>query len=174
MKGLRVQSGALPIKKIILLFLATLVVYLGVFYFVEYQRTRNGPWVIHFLSTSGGQPMIRIEQPAFGIEGLELVFEQESLPEGFSESVARFDDPVDFPYPITFGEVIFQDLTFQPGTLTLNLFDGHEVELIRRTLFVDKKEVPWTTSERVKVLPAEKLPYLSGQSTNQVEKLGPY
>ena len=34
---------------------------------------------------------------------------------------------------------------FLPGIVTMNLL-GHEIELMPRTLVVDKKEVPWSTA----------------------------
>ena len=36
---------------------------------------------------------------------------------------------------------------FLPGVATMNLL-GHEIELMPRTLVVDKKEVPWNTPAR--------------------------
>jgi len=36
----------------------------------------------------------------------------------------------------------WDDLTFLPGTLTFDCF-GHEIELIPRTLFINKTKYPW-------------------------------
>ena len=35
---------------------------------------------------------------------------------------------------------------FLPGVVTMNLL-GHEIELMPRTLVIDKKEIPWSTKE---------------------------
>jgi len=45
---------------------------------------------------------------------------------------------------------------FLPGVVTMNLL-GHEIELMPRTLVIDKKEIPWVTpAGRITVsLPAE-------------------
>ena len=59
-----------------------------------------------------------------------------------------FDDPTKTNIP--FGEIVFQDLTFLPGTVTLNLF-GHEVELLPRVLIIDKEEHAWKTGAVVSV-----------------------
>jgi hypothetical protein len=59
-----------------------------------------------------------------------------------------FDDPTQTNVP--FGEVIFQDLTFLPGTVTFNFF-GHEVELLPRTLIIDKQEHAWKTGEVISI-----------------------
>jgi len=47
-------------------------------------------------------------------------------------------------FPVPFGECIYQDLMFLPGVVTMNLL-GYEIELMPRTLVIDKKEVPWST-----------------------------
>ena len=47
-------------------------------------------------------------------------------------------------FVVPFGECIYQDLMFLPGVVTMNLL-GHEIELMPRTLVIDKKEIPWST-----------------------------
>ena len=64
-----------------------------------------------------------------------------------------FNDPTKTNAP--FGEIVFQDLTFLPGTVTFNFF-GHEVELLPRVLIVDKQERDWKSSEVVFVTGAGK------------------
>ena len=44
-----------------------------------------------------------------------------------------------------------------PGTVTMDLF-GHEVELLPRTLIVNKKEVPWKSNTAIELSPTNKLP----------------
>ena len=46
------------------------------------------------------------------------------------------------PFAVPFGQVLFTDLTYLPGTVSFEVF-GHEVELLPRTLIVDRQEVPW-------------------------------
>ena len=43
------------------------------------------------------------------------------------------------------GEIVFQDSTFLPGTLTLKLF-GHMVEFLPRVMIIDRREVPWASN----------------------------
>jgi hypothetical protein len=46
----------------------------------------------------------------------------------------------------------------RPGVVTMNLL-GHEIELMPRTLVIDKKEVPWSTlGSRFAVAPKLKQP----------------
>ena len=45
---------------------------------------------------------------------------------------------------------------FLPGVVTMNLL-GHEIELMPRTLVIDKKEVPWNTvGGRITLKPSPK------------------
>ena len=44
---------------------------------------------------------------------------------------------------------------FLPGVVTMNLL-GHEIELMPRTLVIDKKEIPWTADKgKIVILPLE-------------------
>ena len=56
-------------------------------------------------------------------------------------------------FTVPFGECIYQDLMFLPGVVTMNLL-GHEIELMPRTLVIDKKEVPWSTPGSRIVVPS--------------------
>ena len=56
---------------------------------------------------------------------------------------------------VPFGKCIYQDLMFLPGVVTMNLL-GHEIELMPRTLVIDKKEIPWTADKgKIVILPLE-------------------
>jgi hypothetical protein len=80
-----------------------------------------------------------------------MVFPGTNLPGLPAAVVVRFDGPSRRAAP-PFGSVKFLDTTVLPGTVTLDLF-GHEVELLPRTLIVDKREHPWSSGQRIE-LPA--------------------
>ena len=44
-----------------------------------------------------------------------------------------------------------------PGVITFDLF-GHEIELMPRTLVINKKEVPWKSESVIELWPTNKLP----------------
>ena len=113
-----------------------------------------------------------IRQPALGIDGFRVVFEGADT-NGLTSGELAFDDPGRNKQPmdrtpessqelkqrafaVPFGECIYQDLMFLPGVVTMNLL-GHEIELMPRTLVIDKKEASWSTpGNRITVsLPAE-------------------
>ena len=54
------------------------------------------------------------------------------------------------PPALPFGELLYQDPTFLPGTVTLRLF-GHQIEIFPRALTLDQKEYPWKPGEVIEL-----------------------
>src|SRR5256885_1910294 len=147
------KHGITPIK-ILITFAVVLLFYITAFTWLQHRQTRTGPWEATFVTDAIGNPSITIYQPKLNIAEVKLVFRGEKgEPTNLSQTV-RFDR-VDAVVP--FGSVIFHDLMFLPGTVTMDLF-GHEVELLPRTLIVNKKEVPWKSNTAIELSPTNKLP----------------
>ena len=154
------------------LFFVTLLLYFAGFFGIEYLRDRKGPWQVSFDAALANGPTMTIRQPSLGIDGFCVVFEGSSV-DGLTSGEVTFDEPGRNAQPmdrtpessqelkqksfsVPFGECIYQDLMFLPGIVTMNLL-GHEIELMPRTLVVDKKEVPWSTAgEKVIIQPLPK------------------
>jgi hypothetical protein len=68
-----------------------------------------------------------------------------------------FREPKLVPYEVPFGQCVFMDTTFLPGTLTLQLF-GHEIELLPRVLVVDRQEHPWRPATAITLLRRQSAP----------------
>ena len=152
------------------LFAFTLLLYFAGFYGMEHLRDRKGPWQVSFDAAATGGPTMTIRQPALGIDGFRLVFEGADT-NGLTSGEMAFDDPGRNKQPmdrtpessqelkqrafsVPFGECLYQDLMFLPGVVTMNLL-GYEIELMPRTLVIDKKEFPWITpAGRVTVQPS--------------------
>lgn len=134
------------LKHLIITFGIAVILYFASFGWIQYRRTFRGPWELTFVTDAGGHPSILVSQPNLKISetlafpGQKLAHPNLMQPEHFETAVK------DLP----FGEMIFQDPTFLPGTVTMRLF-GHEVELLPRVLIVDKKEIPWRAGETVEV-----------------------
>src|SRR5690606_26083675 len=69
-------------------------------------------------------------------------------------AVVRFDTPFK---PVPFGKVVFDDLMYLPGTVVLHCF-GHEVQMLPRALFLNRRERAWNATNQWDVQPSEKLP----------------
>ncbi len=128
-----------------------LVFYVAAFSLIEHRRAVKGPWEIAFFSDAAGHPSLEISQRTLQI------LEKLSFPE---DKVARANlaERVKFREATTnlpFGEMLLQDALYLPGTITLRLC-GHQIEVLPRTLIVDKTEHPWKAGEEIVVRAAGK------------------
>jgi hypothetical protein len=133
-------------RQIALLFLLAVAAYALSYGCIEHQRSKNGPWQVTFESDAG-RPAIVIAQPALGIRDVRIVLAAETATTNPPQRVA-FGEVRPVPFVVPFGRCIFQDAQTLPGTVVLELF-GHEVQLLPRTLTVDKAERPWRSGETV-------------------------
>jgi len=142
-------------RSIAIWFFIVVLMYLAVFYGMEYWRHRKGPWEVNFVSDAQGNPSVVVYQPSLNISSVELLFPGEKAPGSNISQRVSFNRPLN---KIMFGRVLYEDLTFLPGVVTLDLF-GHEIELLPRTLIVNKKEVPWQSESVVELWPTNKPPH---------------
>jgi hypothetical protein len=140
------KSERLP-KILLVGFVSALATYILAFSYIQYRRTFRGPWHVVFLSDYKGTPGLLVEQPKLKISE-RIMFTDQKVSESNTVHAFVFDDPAKTNAP--FGKIVFQDLTFLPGTVTLELF-GHEIELLPRVLIIDKQEHAWKTEDVVSV-----------------------
>lgn len=143
------MNSGFSLKSIIVVFAVVLALYLSGFWGLEYLRTHKGPWEVGFDAQTGHVPTIVVRQPALGVADMKLLFHGESTN---ASGLVRFDR---VEKEATFGQVIYEDLTFLPGVVTFNLF-GHEIELMPRVLVVNKTEIPWQSGAKIDIWPTNK------------------
>jgi hypothetical protein len=97
--------------------------------------------------------MITVGHGSLGITNVQIVFAGEQPTNNATGQVA-FTKP---QQPVPFGKVKFEDLTYLPGSVAFDFF-GHEVELLPRTLYLNKKEHAWQSGSVHQLKPEEKLP----------------
>ena len=136
------------LKHFIVAFLLALVGYVFFYLAIEHRRVAKGPWVVTFARTTAGAPRMTLEQQRLGIANVQVEFPGERVPEGSQAGTWRFDRVRAVPYPVPFGECVFMDSTFLPGTVTFRMF-GHEIELLPRVLIIDHQEHRWISGDRV-------------------------
>lgn len=141
------QHGRLFIQ-FILLFGFVLVGYALVFGWIERRRVVKGPWEVTFTAEAGHAQLV-INQPTLNIRDLLIIFPDVVAPSNTVERVT-FTKARATPYPVPFGQCVFQDLVFLPGTVTLQMF-GHEIQLLPRTLTLDKSEHSWRSGETIEL-----------------------
>ncbi len=130
--------------------LLAVAIYAGGFAFDQHLRTRRGPWQVEFTREPSGDPAIIVNQPKLNIANLKIVFAGETPTN--STTTVLFDVP---QKPVPFGKVKFEDLTYLPGTITMEMF-GHEIELIPRTLYINRKPRAWKSGETLTLSAADK------------------
>ena len=122
------------------------VFYFAAFGWIEHRRIAKGPWVVDFHSDAAGVPSLLISQTNLHVSQTIIFPGQTVRPANLSRTIVFGPSPPELP----FGELLYQDPTFLPGTVTMRLF-GHTVEVLPRVLSVDKKEYPWQPGAAVTV-----------------------
>jgi hypothetical protein len=134
------------LKHLALCLLIAVVFYVAAFGWIEHRRTVKGPWEVTFRTDAAGTPALFILQTHLNVSET-LVFTGCAIQPANLARTIGFARP---PAALPFGELVFQDPTFLPGTVTLRLF-GHQIELLPRVLAIDKKEYPWRAGSQIEV-----------------------
>lgn len=133
---------------------ASLLYVLG-FTWLEHRRVRQGPWEIEFVRSPGQPPSLRIAQPTLGITNVSILFDgisADPTQPAIRETI-RFTPGQAVPFDLPFGQCLFMDPLFLPGTVTLNVFD-HHIDVLPRTLIIDGTEYVWTSNLLIQLPPS--------------------
>ena len=133
-------------------FLIALLIYIVAYGWIEHRRHFRGAWRVVFTTNNVNEPVMIVNQPHLKIEELRIEFRGRTWEGTASPEERIFDTPKPTPFPVPFGKVIFMDLTFLPGTVTFDVL-GYEIELLPRTLIIEKKEIPWSEKHIVTLEP---------------------
>lgn len=133
-------------KQILIVFLATLLGYATIFNWIEHRRRKNGPWQMTFTEVAG-VPAIVVNQPALRLTNITIIFSGAPAQTNRPQTVA-FEHGRPAPFDLPFGKCVFADAIFLPGTATCEIFN-HEIQLLPRTLTIDRVEHPWQPGEKI-------------------------
>lgn len=143
------QPSGFP-KAVLIGLVLAVAIYAGGFALDQHLRTRRGPWEVTFTTEPSGAPAVIVNQRQLNIANLKIVFLGEAMTN--VHAAVAFDSP---QKPVPFGKVKFEDLTYLPGTVTFDFF-GHEVELLPRTLYLNRKAHPWMSNEAIQLSSTDK------------------
>jgi hypothetical protein len=135
------------LKHVAFALVIAIVIYFGFFFGIEHLRTRKGPWRVTF-TTEGKTPVLLVNEPALGIDQVKIVFPKASVQT--TNATLPFAQPQEVPFELPFGQCVFEDTTFQPGTIVFKLF-GQEVQLLPRVLTINGREYPWQSNQTIAV-----------------------
>lgn len=138
--------ASLPVKTFLIVGLATLVLYITVFSFVENRRRKNGPWELIF-TQADNLPALQINHTRLGLSNITIVFQDAIAPTNLPQTVTFHHGQV-APIELPFGKCVFLDTLFLPGTVTCDLF-GHQIQILPRTMTIDQAEHPWRSGEKI-------------------------
>ncbi len=144
------------LKHLAIAFGLALGIYILAYWGIESRRYAKGPWEVRFEQSTNGNPVMVVNQPALKIADVKFEFSGASMGTNQPQTV-KFDQPRQWPYPVGFGEVIFEDLTFQPGTVTLLCF-GNEIELLPRVMIVNRRQYIWKPGVLMTLVPTNAPP----------------
>ncbi|MFO1515189.1 MAG: hypothetical protein U1F83_20200 [Verrucomicrobiota bacterium] len=136
-----------PIRKqIVAVFIFALFGYLAVFYWIENQRRKDGPWQVTFTIVEG-LPTLVVNQPKLQLTNISIAFVRASASTNLPQTIA-FEHGRPAPFDLPFGQCVFIDALYLPGTAACEIF-GHEIQLMPRVLTIDRVERPWRFGEKI-------------------------
>jgi hypothetical protein len=133
-------------------FVLAALLYAGLFLTDQHLRTRRGPWEVRFHATPGEDPWLTINQPSLGLTNILIEFPGERSDP--VDALVRFHTP---EQTIPMGQVKYEDLTYLPGVVTLEVFE-HEIELLPRVLYLNRQAQPWRSNARIQLRPEDRPP----------------
>lgn len=139
--------ASLPIKTFLFVGLVTLILYVTVFSLVENQRRRDGPWELTF-TQADNSPALAISQTKLGLSNITLVFADAAVPTNLPQTIRFQHGQVAPALELPFGKCVFLDTLYLPGTVTCEMF-GHEIQILPRTMTIDRIEHPWRSGEKI-------------------------
>ena len=135
-----------PWKTFITVGLVTLVGYIAIFSWMEHNRRKNGPWEITF-TTVDNVPALQLSHAKLGLLNVTVVFTGAVTPTNLPQTIC-FQHGRVAPFDLPMGKCVFLDTLFLPGTVTVQVF-GHEIQMLPRTLSLDRVEHPWLSGEKI-------------------------
>lgn len=126
--------------------LVTLIVYVVIFTLIEKKRRKDGPWELTFTQAEYS-PALHINHAKLGLTNITIVFPDVVVPTNLPQTI-RFQHGQIAPFDLPFGKCIFLDTLYLPGTVTFEAF-GHEIQILPRTMTIDRVERPWLPGEKI-------------------------
>jgi hypothetical protein len=143
-------------KHLAISFGLALGVYIIAYWGIEHQRYSDGPWEVRFEQGTNGNPVMVVNQPTLKISNVRFEFQGAPVSTNLPLTV-KFDQARQWPYTVGFGEVIFEDLTFEPGTVTMLCY-GNEIELLPRVMSVNRQQYIWKSGFTMTLVPTNPPP----------------
>lgn len=130
----------------ILIGLVSLVFYVSFFGWMQHHRYKNGPWELTFTQRDS-TPVLLINHAKSGVTNVSIEFSGAAISTNLPQTL-RFQHGQVAPVELPFGQCVFLDTLFLPGTAACEFF-GHQIQLMPRTLTIDHQERRWISGEKI-------------------------
>jgi hypothetical protein len=124
--------------------------YVAAFWFIEHRRTAQTPWTVWFEADTNGQLRLEISQESLGLGPVEIRFGESNTNNFPVRTRVKFQSPKPVPRPLPVGECLFEDLTFLPGTVVLQV-NQTSIQMLPRALTIGTNEFSWRKVRLVEV-----------------------
>jgi hypothetical protein len=135
-----------PWKMFLLVGFVSLIGYIAVFSWMENNRHKDGPWEITFTQVDNS-PALLVGHTKLGLTNITIVFPN-AISTNHAPQTLRFEHGRVAPFDLPFGKCVFLDTLYLPGTVTVSAFN-HEIQILPRTLTIDRVERPWLSGEKI-------------------------
>jgi len=143
-------------RHLLIAFLLSLALYVGAYWFIQSRRVADTPWVVTFHTIGNGQPEIEIRQESRQLGPVRVRIAAAHQTPSVEQQEVVFNEPKPVPFAVPMGQCIFQDTTFLPGTVVLEI-SGIRLQMLPRVLTIGTNEFPWTRNSLIEV-PAAAVP----------------
>ena len=128
------------------------VLYVTLYWFIEHRRVAQTPWMVSYEVDASGHAKLEISQQSLGLGPVEIRFSAATTNAALPRTQVIFRYPNPVPRAMPLGRCIFEDLTFLPGTVALNLADT-DIQMLPRALTIGTNEFSWRRVRNIEVRP---------------------
>jgi len=133
-------------------FVIALALYVSLFYFIEHRRTAQTPWLVSYEVDTTGHAKLEISQQSLGLGPVEIRFLSPTTNGALARIQVEFRNPTPVPRPMPVGRCLFEDLTFLPGTVALDI-SSTGIQMLPRALTIGTNEFSWQKTRTIEVQP---------------------
>lgn len=127
-----------------------LALYISLYWLIEHRRVVNTPWLVSYEVDAGGHATLEIEQKSLRYGPVKIRFTEGVTNAALPRAQVEFRNPLPTPRPMPVGQSVFEDLTFLPGTVVLNI-GSNNIQMLPRALTIGTNEFPWQRTRLIEV-----------------------
>jgi len=141
-------------RHLLIAFVLALGLYVFGYWFIESRRVVHTPWQVGFQTHSEEHIELEVWQESLDLGPVTIRLKTPATNPPSARQEIRFDTPRPVPFDVPGGQCLFQDTTFLPGTVVLEI-SGIKIQMLPRVLTIGTNEFPWQKDSTIIVAPDE-------------------